>query len=228
MQDFVPAHHDLVVLGDDLLQPLVEVSLQVLIVFHAVSMNEFLNLRIRVPLLAVDFVAADVEVRVGKKLRHFGDELFQKLVSRFARGIHDRIAVFERVGAGAAGEFGISEEPRSAVAGNVELGHDANPAIVRVGDQVANFCLRVELSVGALARELGKYFAFGAKTLVVGEMPVQHVHLYRSHCVEIALEYIEWNEVAADVDQRAAPGKAGLIFDRYGGRGEAGRCDVTS
>ena len=202
MQDFVPAHHDLVILRDDLLQALVEISLQVLIVFHPVSMNECLNFRIGVPLLAVDFVASDVEVGVGKKLRHFLDEFFQEFVGRFARGIHDRIDVagaagLERVRAGTARQFGIAEEPRPAVAGNVELGHHADAAIVRVGDELANFFLRVEHAVGTGAGQLGKYFALDAEALVVGKMPVQHVHLHRGHAIEIALEHIDGNEVAA-------------------------------
>ncbi len=83
MQNFVPAHHDFVVLGHDFLQALVEVGLQVLIVFHAVGVEECLNLRIRVPLLAVDLVASDMKIRVGEKPSHFGNELFQKFVSRF-------------------------------------------------------------------------------------------------------------------------------------------------
>ncbi len=82
------------------------------------------------------------------------------------------------------------------------------------------------MPVGSHAGELGKHLALDAKTLVIGEVPVQHVHLYRGHAVEIALEHLERNEVAADVDQHAAPGKAGLIFDGYGGRGESGRRDL--
>src|SRR5436305_1917337 len=74
MQDFVPSDHDFVIFGDDLLQALVEVRLQVPIVLHSVGMDEFLNFRIGVPLLAVDFVASDVKVDVGKQLGHYVDE----------------------------------------------------------------------------------------------------------------------------------------------------------
>ncbi len=73
-------------------------------------------------------------------------------------------------------KFRISEEPRTAVAGNVELRHHADAAIVRVGDEFANLVLRIKHSVGTRARQLGKHFALDAKSLVVGEMPVQHVH----------------------------------------------------
>ena len=113
MQDFIPADHGLVILGHNLLQALVEIGLQILIVLHAVGFHEFLNLRIRVPLLAVDLVAANVEIAIGKQFGHFPNELFQKLVSRLSRGIQDGIdpAAFQRVRAGTGGKFGISQKP---------------------------------------------------------------------------------------------------------------------
>ena len=105
MQDFIPSHHGLVVLGYDLLQALVKVGLQILIVLHVVRVDEFLDFRIGIPLLAVNLVAANVKIGVGKELGHFRNELFQKLVHRFARGIHDRIdpPSFQRVRTGTAG-----------------------------------------------------------------------------------------------------------------------------
>ncbi len=66
MENLVPADHGFMVLGYDLLQALVEIGLQILIVLHAVSVHEFLNFRVGIPLLAVDFVASDVEVGIGK------------------------------------------------------------------------------------------------------------------------------------------------------------------
>ena len=57
---------------------------------------------------------------------------------------------------------------------------------------------------------LGNYLALDAESLIVGKMPVQHVHFHRGHTVKIALEHVDGNEVAADVDHRAAPGKAWL------------------
>ena len=45
---------------------LVEVVLQVAIVLQAVRFHERLDLRVRIPLLAVHFVAADMEIISGK------------------------------------------------------------------------------------------------------------------------------------------------------------------
>ena len=87
--------------------------MQVLIVFHAVGVNEGLDLRIGVPLLAIDFVSADVKVGVRKQLGHFRDELVQELVSRLLSGIHDRVdaAAPQRVRARPTGKFRISNKP---------------------------------------------------------------------------------------------------------------------
>src|SRR5215470_12138934 len=45
-------------------------------------------------------------------------------------------------------------------------------------------------------------------------MEVQHIHLHCGHTVEIALEHVERNKVAADIDQQSPPGKPRLIPDR--------------
>src|ERR1019366_3729136 len=98
-----------------------------------------------------------------------------------------------------AGKLGISDEPRPAVAGDVELGHHADAAIMRVCNEVANLVLRVKHPVGAHSRKLGKDLALDTETLVVGKMPVQDIHLHCSHAVEVALEHVDWDEVAAGV-----------------------------
>ena len=62
-----------------------------MIVFQVVLMYEFLNLRILIPLLAVDLIAANMEVFVGEQLRHLTQKRFDKLVNLFARRIKGRI-----------------------------------------------------------------------------------------------------------------------------------------
>ncbi len=173
---------------------------------------EFLNLRIRVPLLAVNFVAPDMEVCVGEKLGHFFDELVEELVGGLARWIDDRIAAFERERSGAAGEIGISDDPRTAVTGHVELRNHANAALMCVGDEVANLRLRVIESAGTVFLQLWELLALDAESLIVGKMPVQDVHLHRGHAVDISSEHIERNEVTADSQSagRAIENAAGL------------------
>ena len=112
------------------------------------------------------------------------------------------------------------------MAGDIELGKHANAAIMRVGEKVADFGLGVVHAVGAYLGELVELLAFDAKPLVVREMPVQDVHLHGGHTIEVAFEHIEGNEVAADVDEQAAPREAGLVLYGDGGGGESGRSDL--
>ena len=127
---------------------------------------------------------------------------------------------------GATGQFRIADKPRAAVPGSVELGNNADAAIVRVGDELANFFLRVKPPLGAHPGELGKLLALGAESLIIGKMRVQDVQFYRGHAIEIALEHVDGNEVAAHVDQRAAPGETRLVFDGDGGHGESVGSDL--
>src|SRR5690348_1162974 len=91
-----------------------------------------------------------------------------------------------------------------------------------VSDEVADFRLRVIHAFGAHASQFGELLALDAEALVVRQVPVQNVHLHGSHPVEVALENVERDEVAADVNQQAAPGKTGLVFNSDGGSGESG------
>ena len=65
-QHLVPALCSLAVFGDDLLDALGEISLQVVIVLDLMLAHECLNLRVFLPLLSVYFVAPDVEKRIWK------------------------------------------------------------------------------------------------------------------------------------------------------------------
>src|SRR5882762_6749059 len=115
----------------------------------------------------------------------------------------------------------MADKPGGAVAGHVEFGDDANAAIAGVGDEVANFVLRVVETVGAQGVELGELFAFGAEALIFGEVPVEDVHFHSFQAVDIALEDIEGDEVAGYVDHEAAPRETRFVLDGDGGGGEA-------
>ena len=146
-ENFVPAYDRFAVLGDNFLDALTEIGLQFVVRFQIMRFLIFLDFWIGVPLLAVHFVPADVEIGVRKKFDHLSDQVVEKLVGFFVRRIHrgieDSPLAFDRVGAGAAGKFGITDKPGGAMAGHVELGNDADAAIAGVGDEFANFVLRV-------------------------------------------------------------------------------------
>ena len=166
-----------------------------------------------------------MEELVGKKPGHLADEFVQKLVGFFPGGIHGRIEhaplALDLVGARTAGQFGIADEPGGAVARHIEFRNHANAALARVRNQIANFVLRVVQAIRAHFLQLGKFLALDAEALVVRKMPVKYVQLHRGHAVEIALEHIERDKVAADVDHQSAPGKARAVVDRNRRHGKA-------
>ena len=61
--------------------------------------------------------------------------------------------------------------------------------------------------------ELGKLLTLDTKALVLGQMPVKDVELDCCHRIQIPFENFHRLEVAGDVNQQAAPGKARLILD---------------
>src|SRR5229473_2500861 len=100
--------------------------------------------------------------------------------------------------------------------GGVEFWKNANTTVVCVGNQLANLVLRVVQTIRAHLVQSGKALALDSKTLVVREMKVENIHLHRRHSIDVALKHVEWNEVASNVNEQAAPGKPRLIRYRDG------------
>jgi hypothetical protein len=85
------------------------------------------------------------------------------------------------------------------VARDIEFGNHANTSILRIRDHFANLFLRVIKAVGTELLQLGKPLALDAEALVVGEMPMEDVQLYRGHAVEIAQDHLDGHPVPRDV-----------------------------
>src|ERR1700730_5947630 len=191
-------------------------------------MHEGLDFRIRIPLLAVYFVAANVEELVGEETGHLADEFIEKPVSLFPGrvhgGIEDSPLALNFVRSGPAGQFGIPGEPRRTVAWHVELRHHADTTLLCIRDHAADFGLGVEEPVRTHFMQLREYPALDAEALVLGKMPVKYVQLDRGHAVQVALDYIHRDEVAAGVNHQPPPGKARTVLDGNGRRGEACAC----
>ena len=212
-------------LAHDLLHALVEVRLQFLITLDFAFTHELLYFRICIPLLSVYLVAPDMEVLVGKKLGHFTDELVEELVGFVLGWVHCRIEdsplAFYLIRTRRTGEFRIPDEPSCTVSGHVELGNHADTPLTRICDQLADFILSVVEPVRAQFVELRKLFAFHAETLIVGQVPMEHVQFHCCHTIKVAFEYTERDEMAAYIDHQSTPGKAGFVLDRDYWHGEA-------
>src|ERR1700680_980830 len=184
-------------------EALVEIILQRGRVLETVFAHEALDARIGLPLYAVVLIASDVHAVVGKDCPHLRDESIEKFIGAFARRIHHRIEdaelAFDVERAGRAGEIGIPDEPCTGVSRDVELGHDADAAVARIGNNVAGLLLSIEESVGAQPREFRERSTLDAKTLVFTEMPVEYVKLNGGHPVETASDNFDRHEVGSRV-----------------------------
>src|SRR6202041_3115529 len=190
---------------------LVKIILQRGCVLETVFAHERLDARIGLPLDAVIFIASDVHEVVGEDGRHLGDESIEKFIGAFAGRIYPRIEdperPFDMEGGGSAGEIGIPDEPGTGVSRHVELGHDADAAVARIGNNFAGLLLSIEESVGAHPREFRERSTLDAKTLVFTKMPVEYVKLNGGHPVETAADNVDRHEVASAVNHKTAPAK---------------------
>ena len=92
---------------------------------------------------------------------------------------------------------------------------------------LGDLLLRVVEAVRALFLQKRIDLAFDRETLVIGEVPVEDIELYRFHAVEVALDYWDRLEMAAGIDHQAAPGKARFIINRGGRRGKTLRSNAN-
>src|SRR6267378_6790597 len=107
------------------------------------------------------------------------------------------------------------------MARHLKLRDNTDAAIMCVGHELANLSLSVILPVGPCFVQPGKTLALDAETLVVIQVPVQNIHLHRCHSIEVALEHVQRNEVAADINKQTPPGEPGLILNRHDGHSKS-------
>src|SRR4029078_7002917 len=124
-EGLLPSGHHLLGLANNLRHASREVGLQRGIIFESMRFHELLNFGVCVPLLAIDLVAADVKIVIGKKLRHLTNKLLKEVVGviacRIHRGIEHAPASLDLVGTWGACQVGITYEPRRAMTGHVEF-----------------------------------------------------------------------------------------------------------
>src|ERR1700734_1374615 len=124
---------------------------------------------VRVPLFAVAFVAADMEVGVWKEGRHFAYKAIEKFVCALARGVHrwveDAPFPLDEIWAFATREVGVSDKPSSGVAGHVELRNHTDATVASEVNRVTDLILRVVVSVRSLLLQEREELAFDAESL---------------------------------------------------------------
>src|SRR5438552_12404714 len=176
-----------------------------MIVLYSFVLHEGLYLRISVPLLAFILISPDVDICVRKKRRHLTKKLIEKLVNLLARGIERRLknshATFNRVRTRRTAQLGITNQPTGAMTGYVKLGNDTDGALAGVTDKLPYLVLAVIESIRSHLMKLRKFFALNAKSLILGQMPMQNIELDRRHRIEVALEKFHRLKAKTDIDQ---------------------------
>src|SRR5260370_14908446 len=137
IKNFVPPFHMFSMFGENHLNTLAKVGLQVVIIFYVVGAHPFLNFFVAIPIFSIDFVATDVKVWVRKQRSHFAQHAVQYLIGLFYGGINGwtnsvthpanyvcpwrcRCAI------------GVSDQPAYCVPRNVKLWNHANATFTRV------------------------------------------------------------------------------------------------
>src|SRR5262249_11902683 len=75
-------------------------------------------------------------------------------------------------------------------------------------------------AVGTQFLKLGEFLALHPEALVVRQMPMKHVHLHRFHTIEVALDDVERDEVAANINHQTAPDETWSVMDAYDRNGK--------
>ena len=115
--------------------------------------------------------------------------------------------------------------------GQFYLGNDVDAAFCRIAHHFAQLFLRIVASVRCVVEEscvatddgmasLGTnlvqsriFLALNAPSLIVGEMPVEGVHVVQGENVDILLHLFHRKEMAAHVEMHGAVGKARRVVD---------------
>src|SRR5581483_3206479 len=164
------------------------------------------------------FIAADMEIAVGKKPCHLADKLVEELVNVIIRRVHRRIEhaplPLDLVRPRPARQFGVTHEPCRAVPRNIELRYYPNASLLRVCDHLAHLLLGVVPAIGPPLLQLGKFLALYPESLVVRQVPVKNVQLDCRQAIEIALDHFHRHEMPRHIDHQPPPWKTRLVLDR--------------
>jgi hypothetical protein len=221
MQDLVPSHHVLAVLLQNLEQPLVEINLQPVRPIQLMLFRERLDSFRILPLLPVHLIAANMHVRIGKQRRHLAKERIQKLICLLARRIHDVVEDPPRAldprRPFHTHQLGISRKPARRVPRHIKLRDHANAAIPGVRNHLPDLILRVVMAVRTEFLQLRESFALRTESLILRQVPVQHVHLNCSHRVQIAQNHWKRYPVPRDIDHQPTPRKSRPVLDMHRG-----------
>ncbi len=169
-------------------------------------------------------VAPDVQVRPGRQRRDLAEDVVDEGVGLLPpdaeRAEAHLDARVRRGGPPVARELAVRRECGVHVSRHVDLGHDIDVALRRVGDETTVVALGVVAAVpaadGGSPADPGQPRSRcdgEAPTLVVGQVEMQAVELVEREEVDQALELADAEEVARDVEHHPSPGEPRPVVD---------------
>ncbi len=237
VQDLIPADDGLAVLLEEVANTLHEEGLELLDVLETEHLHKVLAVLALTIHILRGLVAADVVVRRREEFEQFREHILQELESAGSRSIEvlpDAPAGFHLIAAlGEAAQLRISGNGGGAVAGDFHLRNHGHAPPAGILHDLADVVLGVESAVrNAVAypaverRLLAPGTDFGearilvdldAPSLVLGQMPVEHILLVHCHQVDELHHLLLGEEIAPGVEQEAAVGKFRLVFNLAAG-----------
>ena len=185
-----------------------------------------------------------MDVLRREDVHEFGEHVLEEGVHFLIAGAEDVVgnapAGPDLIGTAGAAQLWISGQGSHHVAGEVDLRDHDNAAFGSIVHDFLHLVLGVEAAVadavvgvpvhlddgtvapGANFSELGIFLDLHSPALVLGKVPVEAVELIGCHHVQVALGFLDGEEVAAGIQVHAAIGEAGLVVDMREGQRPVG------
>ena len=237
-EDFVPADQAPAVLVEILADALHEVALQLVLILHAELAHPAAHARRSAPLVLHGLIAAGMDVLAREQRQHLAEHVFEERERRLLDV--EQVLIDAPVGRNGSrlardAELRIRGNRRARMARHIDLGHDRDVAGRCVRDDLADLVLGIETAVeprpsrgridvgcrsrtrrhapGADFSQLRILLDLDAPSLIVRQVPLQHVELVQRHRVDEPLDELRRLVVTRRVQQQAAPAKARRIVD---------------
>ena len=241
LKHFVPTNHCSASLLDYVVGKASDIALQAVVSREfafcrdAFPCDASLTARTFFPAYFRALVAADVDVlrreQVDDFVQHIADELHSAVVAHAKHLVAYAPLRPHVVRTARAAQMRIGSQCGAHVSRHINFGNHLDVALGSVANHVAHLLLGVESAVrhavpfariatddGLCAHRthLGEariFLDFDAPTLVVGQVPVEGVHIVQCQHIDELLHLIDTVEMAADVEHHAAIGKSGSVGD---------------
>ena len=193
--------------------------------------------RALLPSLRGCLVAADMYYLRGEDVHDFRQHVLHKLIYPFvAHAEHILIyspVVANLIRASRTSQFRIAGQCCQHVSGHVYLRNNGDMAGLGIGHYFAGFLLSIVATVGDMVVDVGVGTDYRSATLrtygnqlwpplyldapslVVGEVPVKHIHVMQSQQVDVLLYEFHCEEVSRTVEVHAAPCEPRGIGDNH-------------